>query len=173
MAKIIEIERRFLTVADDWRTVADRKPKLFIEQCYPDSLQKDGVFGRVRSTLHPDGRLEYKRGDKESADGLKTPEDEWSVTELAFSQMKLAAGEKHLRKWRWMIDEGEPKIMVDQFTHIRNDRCDFVITEIEFSGDDAEARALAYTPPSWVGREISGNHHWSNYAMCTRGIHAR
>ena len=172
MTKVDEIERRFLTTSNEWRDTADEKRKLFIVQCYPDNLQRAGFFGRVRSTLKPDGGIKYERGDKEPAQGLKTPEDEWPVDELAFLQMKLAAEEKNLRKWRWPITFDEPQIMVDEFTHIRNSRTDLVITEVEFTGADAEERALAFTPSTWMGLEITGEHRWSNFSLCTQGVPA-
>jgi len=165
-----EVERRFLTRSDHWKTLTNERRKRFIRQAYPDSLQQDGVFARVRSSLFPSGEIKYERGDKGVMTGLKTPEDEWGVDKEAFERLMSEAGIQNLRKWRWEISQDGITFEVDQFTHIRNQRSDLVITEIEFTGDDAVDKARAFSPPEWVGEEITGLHQWSNFGLCMNAV---
>jgi len=166
MTKSTEIERRFLSPAEIWQGSADKANKLFICQGYPDSLQKDDGTGRVRSTLQPDGSILFEQTVKGVMIGLSTPEDEYEVQKSTFTQLMQEAGIQNLKKWRWPILWEGVEFVVDQFTHIRNDRSDLVIAEIEFL---SEAGARAFTPPTWIGREITGEHQWSNYSLCTAG----
>lgn len=40
------------------------------------------------------------------------------------------------------------------------------VVEVEF---DSETDAAAFTPPSWFGREVTGERRWSNAALALHG----
>jgi CYTH domain-containing protein len=168
MAEVItEIERRFLTPSNAWPSYVDPDLKIFIKQAYPNSLQKDGEFGRVRSSWNPASEITvYEECFKGISIDLKTPETEWVIDQVRFDAQLLEAGSQSLDKWRWLIEFEGSEFAVDQFTHIRHDRTDLVITEIEFANTQD---AIAFQPPSWLGREITGNHKWSNFGLCMQG----
>jgi CYTH domain-containing protein len=168
MTKVItEIERRFLTPSNEWHSYSNPDLKIFIKQAYPNSLQKDGEFGRVRSSWNPASEITvYEECFKGISIDLKTPETEWEIEQTRFDALLLEAGSQSLNKWRWLVEFKGSEFAVDQFTHIRHNRTDLVITEIEFKNTQD---AIAFQPPNWLGCEITGIHSWSNFNLCMQG----
>lgn len=176
----LETERRFLTVNPIWRGMIDPSLNQMIRQAYPDSLQAPGEFNRIRETLMPDGKMVYEFGKKLEACGISTPEAERKAAEAEAERHFAEADKNWLYKGRGFY-KPLPGVtfMCDEFKTIRGKRAVrqpggtlLTITEIEFTGD-AAATAADYTPPSWVGREITGQHQWSNYSLCREGIPTR
>jgi CYTH domain-containing protein len=169
-----EVERRFFTTSTAWQDLIDPQLDRFIVQAYPDELQAEGEFGRIRDTLLPDGTHVFEIGRKLEAQGFNTPEDEQETLQAEAERLFRAAGLNTLRKWRSFLPLGPGvTVMIDRFTHIRGDRVDdLVISEIEFSGA-AVATAADFEPPVWIGVEITGRHEWSNVNLCRRGIPLR
>jgi CYTH domain-containing protein len=168
MAEIITvIERRFLTPSNAWCNYVDPDLKIFITQAYPNSLQKDSQFGRVRSSWdHASEITVYEEGFKGISIDLKTPETEWEIDQARFNALLLEADSQSLIKWRWLVAFAGLDFVVDQFESIRQDHTKLVITKVEFAN---EQDAIAFQPPSWLGYEITGNHRWSNVSLCMLG----
>lgn len=164
-----ETERRFLTTSQKWRDLRVEKDRLFIKQAYPDYLQDDEVFGRVRCTEHTDMTLEFTGCAKGVSVGLQAPEREGPIPESEFDKGLLLACNQVLTKYRWPIPVGNFLLQVDQFIDIRHKPSRLVITEVEFDGPDALEQANSFSPPDWLGEEISGQHQWSNFSLCMNG----
>ena len=164
-----EIKRRFLTISNQWEELKQHKTRLFIKQAYPDSLQGADVVGRVRCTEDHKMKVTFTGCKKGLPDGLKTPEEEGPISESEFDTGLLLAGNKILTKYRWPIRGGGHVLQVEQFLDIRHKPSSLVITEVEFDGPDALKQANTFTPPDWLGEEITGQSHWSNYSLCIIG----
>jgi len=134
----------------------------------------DKASGRIRDTLLPDGTHVFEIGRKLEAQGFNTPENEQETLQATAERLFRAAGLNTLRKWRSFLSlQDGITVMIDRFTHIRGDRVeDLVISEIEFE-ERVAALAADFEPPLWIGREITGDHRWSNFALCREGIPLR
>jgi len=162
----VEIERRFLPTTLDWKKEAEWVKSKLIFQCYPTALQEKDKFVRIRETVD-ENRTSYELCIKGPSDGLSCSEDEIAISESEAREYFLNCDKRMLTKLRHVLCWKGVFIEVDQFQKIRCEDTKLVICEIEF---ETVNEAKAFEPPAWLGKEITGLHHWSNFDLCLNGI---
>ena len=159
--KHIEIERKWLLDAFPSCIPLIREER--VEQGY---LTFDPVTVRIRKTeeLAPNaGRTRHVLTIK-GGGTLKRTEVEPRLAadeyEALLSLLPMPVVRKHFRLYQLpdghqlecsLVDEGEPT--------------SFLYAEVEF---DTEEQALAFQPPAFLGRELTGDGSWTMAAYCRR-----
>jgi len=141
----IEIERKFLVVADDWKTLA--KP-VFMRQGYLSS-QPDRV---VRVRVEDDAAVLTIKG---KADGIARGEWEYPIP-LADARALLdgLCEQPLIEKNRYRIALGDLVWEVDEFS---GDNAGLVVAEVELSAVDE-----VFVKPTWCGEDVSHDHRYAN-----------
>lgn len=83
-------------------------------------------------------------------------EIELPLTEKAYEHLKEKADGCLIQKTRYRIRYGAFTVELDLF-HGRYEG--MALAEVEFPTEEA---AAAFTPPSWLGENVSGDYHYSN-----------
>lgn len=144
---MIEIERKFLVVSDDYKSVASAKNN--IAQGYLNSNPERTVRVRIKGEI---GFLTIKGKGNETG----MTRFEWE-TELPLIEAKplLALCEKgKIEKTRYEIEVGNHVFEVDEF-HGENDG--LVIAEIELKSEDE-----FFEKPHWLGEEVTNDERYYN-----------
>lgn len=145
-----EIERKFLVTT--FEPTADGAS---VEQGY---IALDGdVEVRVRRKGGT-CTLTLKQGG-----GLQRVEVEQTIDDDTFEALWPSSAGRRVTKVRHAVPADDLTIEVDVFT---GDLAGLVVAEVEF---DDTARAGAWTPPDWFGRELTGETGWSNAALARAG----
>ena len=143
-----EIERKFL--------LRERPPGL--EQC-PGAPIEQGYLA-----LEPDGcqvRLR-KKGEahfltaKRARAGYAREEYEIALTPGQFAALWPMTAGRRLHKKRYEIRDGGRVIEIDVYGGANHG---LTVAEVEFP---SEEEARAFTPPGWLGEEVSGRPEYSN-----------
>jgi adenylate cyclase len=151
----IEIERKFL--------VAERPPQLDlhpgqrIEQGYL-AIAPDGVEVRVRRR---DGRatLTVKSGP-----GHVRTEEELDLDERRFGSLWPLTEGRRVTKTRHEIPlAGDTIAELDVYDGAHDG---LMTAEVEF---DSEAASERFEPPSWLGREVTGDKRYANQSLALGG----
>jgi hypothetical protein len=74
--------------------------------------------GRLRRTIHPDGKATYKHTVKRGF-GMVREERERDITQEEFETLWLATKGMRLRKTRWRMTVGEAIIAIDVFKDMK------------------------------------------------------
>jgi adenylate cyclase len=149
----VEIERKFLV---------DRVPRLRgaegveIEQGY---LAAEPGGGEVR--LRRQGEellLTAKRGA-----GLSRDEAEVELDRGQFEALWPLTEGRRLSKVRYAVMEGTDPIELDVY---RGELDGLSVAEVEFA---SKQQAEEFHPPSWLGREVTGEEGYTNRSLAERG----
>src|SRR4051812_48498430 len=151
-----EIERKFLVgdVPED----LDRFPRTAIRQGYL-AVTDGGTELRVRKE---GGRyaLTLKEGT-----GRDRGEHEIEIDAAAFRALWPLTKGKRVKKSRYeVVSEGGPTIAVDVY---RKKLKGLVTAEVEFPDEAASQR---FQPPSWLGREVTGDETYQNRNLARHGL---
>jgi adenylate cyclase len=157
MADGVEIERKWLVreLPEDLGEWTAKE----LEQGYVAIT--DDAEVRVRRSGGPGGpaRLTVK-----SAPGLRRIEEELELAPDAFERLWGLTGGRRLVKVRH-AREPEPGVVLE--LDVYAGALEGLVTlEVEFSD---EQTAEAWTPPPWVGRELTGDPAYANQALAVRG----
>jgi adenylate cyclase len=151
----IEIERKFL-VAEPPPGV-ERWPSTAIEQGYL-ALDEDGTEVRVRRR---DRRtwLTVKSGA-----GRVRVEEEIEIEPERFERLWALTEGRRLEKTRYEIDAGDGLVLeLDVYEGALEG---LVVVEVEF---DSEEAAEAFTPPEWVGADVTEDGRYKNQRLARDG----
>jgi len=153
----VEIERRFLV---DRLPAVDLGTGTDIRQGY---LVDDGpIVVRVRRTADGD-RLTIK-----SAAALARTEVELPLDQADAEQLWALTTGRRVHKTRHRLELDGPVAEIVAEIDVFADALDgLVVVEVEFPTTDA---AGAFSPPAWFGREVTGDHRWSNASLAVHGI---
>jgi adenylate cyclase len=149
----VEIERKFLV---------DRPPALLdegerIEQGYL-VIGDDGVEVRIRRR-GADTTLTVKSGP-----GMVRTEEELAIDERRFESLWPLTGERRVSKTRHLIplDSG----LTAELDVYAGAHDGLLTVEIEFPSVEASE---AFSPPEWLGREVTGDGRFANQALALDG----
>jgi adenylate cyclase len=148
----VEVERKFLVPQppDLDGTRSDE-----IEQGYLAL----GPDGEVRLRRRGEGlSLTAKRGG-----GIAREEGEIELEAADFDALWPLTEGRRLRKRRHLIAHGDHEIEVDVY---EGGLDGLVVAEVEFGSED---EAGAFQPPDWVGEEVTGDEHYLNETLATKG----
>jgi CYTH domain-containing protein len=144
---MLEIERKFLVIADSFKTVAANKKH--IAQGYISSHPERTVRIRIKGES---GYLTIKGKSNEKG----TTRFEWE-TELPLSEAKplldLCEGGR-IEKIRWEVIVGKHLFEVDEFL---GENSGLIIAEVELA-DENEIIEI----PEWIGVEVTGDVRYYN-----------
>ena len=144
---MIEIERKFLVLSDDYKSEAIHKHQ--ISQGYLNSDPERTVRIRLKGES---GFLTIKGKGNESG----TTRLEWE-TELPLVEAKplFALCEKGIiEKTRYEVISGKHVFEVDEFN---GENSGLVIAEIELHDEDE-----MFSRPTWLGKEVTGDKRYYN-----------
>ena len=145
----LEIERRFLIYADDWRRHAGAAQPL--RQGYLASSEQ-GVTVRMRIRAQQAAWLTLKA----PAAGIARHEFEYPLP-LEDAEALWDLAPHRLIKTRFALDCPGGDWIVDCF---EGKNAPLVLAEVELPSADTPLEI-----PSWCGREITGDNRWSNAAL--------
>jgi adenylate cyclase len=151
----VEIERKFLVPAFPDAELADAA-QTEIRQGYVADTGKGEVRVRERSG---DCRLTVKHGT-----GLERIEREIELPPELFEALWPLTGDRRVEKVRHVLEEGDHVIEVDRY-HGRHEG--LIVAEVEFGSREA---AGAWTPPDWIGREVTGDEAYLNRTLAREGL---
>ena len=148
-----EIERKFLV--EDRPQDLDDHPHDTIEQGYVAIDETAEVRVRRRGG---DCTLTVK-----SRPARTRVEEELPIEEERFKRLWALAEGRRISKTRYLVAHGGATVEVDEY----HGELDGLRTaEVEFA---SEADSDAFTPPAWVGREVTGDPRYANQTLATRG----
>jgi CYTH domain-containing protein len=153
--RVIEIERKFLVAEPP--SDLERWPSTAIEQGYV-ALDEDGTEVRVRRR---DGRtwLTVKSGA-----GRVRVEEEIEIEPERFERLWTLTEGRRLEKTRYELDAGDGLVLeLDVYT---GELEGLVVAEVEF---DSEEAAEAFTPPAWVGADVTEDARYKNQRLARDG----
>ena len=147
-----EIEKKFLVTGDGWRREATRV--LLLRQGYLSTDPECAV--RVRIS----GEKAYLTVKGRSVNGV-APEFEYPVPLAdAAAMLDRLAKKPLIEKKRHLVPRDGLTWEVDEFF---GENAGLVIAEIELASPDQP-----FSPPSWVGREVTGDPGYYNASLVAR-----
>lgn len=152
----LEIERKFLV--DHLPADIDAHPSARIDQGYL-AITQDGLEVRIRNY---GGRsfLTIKSGE-----GKLRLEEEIGIDERRFHSLWPLTDGRRICKRRYLIPSGDgPQIELDVYDGALSG---LVTAEVEFASESA---AAAFTPPSWLGRDITDEPGYKNQRLALHGL---
>ena len=158
MAAGVEIERKFLLHrAPD---ALQAHPSKALAQGYV-AVHEDGVEVRVR---REDERhvLTIKSGP-----AMVRTEEEFEIDARRFASLWALTEGRRLAKTRYLVPLGDLTAEVDVY---HGELDGLVTAELEFP---SQAASQAFTPPPWLGREVTGDKAYANQAVATAGAPPR
>lgn len=150
----LEIERRFLVRADQWRACAG--PAQPLRQGYLASSEQ-GVTVRLRIRAEEQAWLTLKA----PAEGFARHEFEYPLP-LDDAEALWRLAPQRLIKTRHALALPGGDWVVDCFS---GDNAPLVLAEVELPSADTPL-----TIPSWCGLEITGDNRWSNAALALNPV---
>lgn len=143
-----EIERKFWLA--DFPDLATQVPPLQIHQGYL-AVEQNGQEVRIRR-LDDFFTLTVKKGT-----GLERLENEIAITKEQFAHLWPSTVGRRIQKERFIVklDSGYDL----ELDHYLEPLSGLLIGEIEFSN---RKEALAFTPPTWLGIEVTGRALFAN-----------
>jgi len=175
----LEIERSYLLSRLPDLPVDERcAGTLHIEQGYlaggaspatdPATSSPDGpggdapiVEGRIRRTVHPDGRIHCVHTIKHGT-GLVRTEQERDLTEAEFDRLWPLTEGRRISKERHRIRDGSFLWEIDRFFDL-----DLVLAEVELPGAEANAPIPTWLAPCIV-REVTEDPAYRNFEIAKR-----
>lgn len=153
----VEIERKYLVVAPP-EDLSGQSSEA-IRQGYLDR-EAGGTSIRLRQRGEA-YVLTVKQGS-----GLRRAEVEVTLGKAQFDALWPLTEGRRLSKTRYYLAHGAHTIECDVF-HERLEG--LVLAEVEF---DSEQAAEAFQPPSWFGRDVTGEDAYGNHALAVQGLPA-
>jgi adenylate cyclase len=152
----VEIERKFLV--DALPPDLERHPASAIEQGYL-AIHADGTEVRIRRR---DGSavLTVKSGGS-----LARVEEELVLEGGAFERLWPLTEGRRIEKVRHLIPAESPALVIELDVY-GGDLAGLVVAEIEFR---SEADADGFTPPAWLGRDVTGDARFKNQRLALDG----
>lgn len=169
-----EIERKFLTISDSWRTHPHSAKRLV--QGYLATAQRCTVRVRLEETLKfpddPDASPLETSGSKSSSHALQTPQKAWitikgpvqGITRSEFEYeippeearelLSQFCNDSIIDKIRYDLHVKGKLWEIDEFKHLNQG---LIVAEVTLS-HEAEAFAL----PDWLGQEVSDDPRYFN-----------
>jgi adenylate cyclase len=152
----VEIERKFLveTPPDN----LGEHPSSALEQGYV-AIHADGTEVRIRRR---DGAsvLTVKSGG-----GLVRVEEELPIDDAVFERLWPLTEGRRIEKVRHLMP-AEPPGLVIELDVYGGDLAGLVVAEIEFG---SEADAGAFTPPAWLGPDVTADARFKNQRLAVDG----
>lgn len=99
-----------------------------------------------------------------SGSGLVREEYEIAITPEQFETLWPATAGRRLEKRRYRLPLGDLTVELDVF---EGSLAGLVYAEVEFP---AEADAVAFVPPAWFGREVTGDPAYTNSSLARNGL---
>jgi adenylate cyclase len=152
----VEIERKFLV--EPAPSDLDAHPSSRIEQGYI-AITDDGVEVRIR-----------RYGDRsfltiKSGGGMVRVEEEIEIDERRFTALWPLTEGRRICKRRYLIPaERGATIELDVYEDALSG---LVTAEVEF---ESEAAAAAFTPPPWLGRDVTDEPGYKNQRLAVHGL---
>jgi CYTH domain-containing protein len=148
----IEIERKFLVAAEDWRALA-RWPGTPIRQGYLAAGGPGLPSLRIR-LAGPDGFLTVK-----GPGGKVRAEFEYPIPAADAEAMLALSPLPTLAKTRWEVEHAGHLWTVDEF-HAPDRLRGLVLAEVELDGEEVEPPL-----PAWLGAEVTDDPRYGNAAL--------
>jgi CYTH domain-containing protein len=98
-----------------------------------------------------------------SAPARTRVEEELAIEPERFEALWALADGRRIAKTRYLVPWDGLIVEVDEY---HGDLDGLRTAEVEFSG---ETESDAFTPPPWLGREVTGDPRYANQALATRG----
>ena len=157
MAAGVEIERKFLVTAlpDD----LDRHPARPIRQGYL-AIEDGGTEVRVRQ-IGAETVLTVKRGG-----GRTRLEEEIAIPPDAFERLWPLTEGRRVEKVRHVLPAGDDARVLELDVY-EGDLDGLVVAEVEFA---SEQHADAWSPPAWLGAEVTQDERYKNRRLATDGV---
>lgn len=149
-----EIERKFLL--DELPEGIERNPSAEIEQAYLAVSPEAEVRVRRREGTCT---LTVKKGV-----GEEREEVEVEIDPARFESLWRACGDRRLAKRRHLVSLGDLTAEIDVY---RGPLAGLRVAEVEFPSREA---ARSFQPPSWFGREVTGDDRYANQSLAIAGI---
>jgi CYTH domain-containing protein len=151
----VEIERKFLVTAlpDD----LDRHPARPVRQGYL-AVEPGGSEVRVRQ-IGEATVLTVKRGQ-----GRTRIEEEVAIAPEAFERLWPLTEGRRVEKVRHVLPVGDALVL--ELDVYDGDLAGLVVAEVEFA---TEADADAWTPPPWLGAEVTQDERYKNHRLAMDG----
>ncbi len=144
-----EIERKFLTCSESWRSEQNRR--VFIRQGY---LRAD-AGGSIRIRIVNQTAMLTLKGP---SSGISRTEVEYPIpysdAEALLNELILG---KPIEKWRTRIDYGEHTWEVDEFL---GENQGLILAEIELDSEEEP-----FNRPVWLGAEVSRDTRFFNASL--------
>jgi adenylate cyclase len=152
----VEIERKFLV--DEPPSDLREHPSSALEQGYL-AIHADGTEARIRRR---DGAsiLTVKSGG-----GLVRVEEELPIDDTVFERLWPLTEGRRLEKVRHLIPAESPGLVIELDVY-GGDLAGLLVAEIEFA---SEEYARAFTPPPWIGTEVTGDERFKNQRLAVDG----
>jgi len=152
----VEVERKFLVA--ERPAGLDDHPSQRIEQGYL-AVHDDGVEVRARRR-DDQATLTVKSGP-----GLVRVEEEMEIDGRRFEALWPLTEGRRVAKTRYLVplDGGLTAEVDDYAGHLAG----LFTAEVEFPD---EAAAHAFSPPGWLGREVTGDKRYANRTLAVEGI---
>jgi adenylate cyclase len=151
----VEIERKFLV--EDLPADLHTHPSAQIDQGYL-AITDDGLEVRIRS-YGPHAALTIKSGA-----GRVRLEEEIEIDERRFRSLWPLTEGKRISKRRYVIPAAEGlQIELDVYADAL---AGLVTAEVEF---DSAAGAAAFSPPAWLGRDVTDDPRYKNKRLAVDG----
>lgn len=147
MSELIEIERKFLVVSDDYKSEAFKTTRII--QGFLNSQK--GRIVRVRIT-NDHGFLTIK--GKPSEDGISRFEWEREISKTDAEALMILCEEGRIDKIRYEVQSGAHVFEVDEFFGSNQG---LVIAEVEL-----HHISEVFVKPSWLGEEVTGQIKYYN-----------
>lgn len=152
----VEIERKFrLEREPDWLRDCEVTR---IEQGYLAIEGGGGAEVRLRRR-DDEALLTVKRGSGE----IRTEEEIELEIEQFEALWPLTEG-RRVAKLRYLVPIATGEIEVDVF---EGELAGMITAEMEF---DSEAESEAFSPPEWLGREVTGDDRYANETLAVDGL---
>lgn len=142
----MEIERKFLLKKIPESLKINKSVE--IEQYYI-CREKDKIV-RIRRMANV-----FNIGIKKGG-GMSRFEKEIKISKQDFDELKNICRENKIFKIRHIIISDKYKFEIDEF---KDSLEGLLLVEVEFQ---SEKEANKFIPPSWFGKEVTGNHKYSN-----------
>jgi CYTH domain-containing protein len=147
-----EIERKFV-LADKPKLIDDGAP-VCIRQGYLD-LKDEGGQVRVRQ----EGKQYFL-----TIQGATHSKEEVKIGRKAFRALWPLTKGRRVRLQRFRIAQGEWTVAIDIY---RRKLKGLITAEVDFPDKKS---AKGFSPPDWLGREVTGVESYRNHALAVNGI---
>lgn len=144
-----EIERKFLTINDDWRSQATEK-----------KIIKQGYFGPPRKAsirIRVDGDSANINIKSATLDIVRKEYEIPVPLADAEEMLEQLCERPFIEKVRYLVPSGDHIWEVDEFA---GDNAGLVVAEVELASQDE-----AFEKPGWLGKEVSTDERYYNVRL--------